>query len=430
MQLSRDQQTALDAALADPAVFITGAAGTGKSFLLHYLLDTLAARGISAIVLASTGTAALRIGGQTFHSYFCMRPDTTLDDIARQADQFTRKRGRLPGVLIVDEISMIRADVFHQAIAVARACGQLIGQPGHCRIVMLGDLFQLPPVVKSNAEAQFMKETYGCSSGWFFGSTVYQAMEPKVINMQQVFRQKDDRFIAMLNSIRFGQVTKEHLDMLNSRVTDQRKGIVLTTTNKIAAAINETELMRQRGQSRIYMGKLEGRSNVQDYLYPAPIQLELKENSVVMWVKNDPASDGSRWTNGTLGKVESLSEESIAVRNLETGELCFVERVDFDFIEHYYADGKLTKEVIGTFRQFPLKLAYAVTIHKSQGATFDECYIDMGRGAFATGQTYVALSRCRSLEGIGLRKPIRKEDIIASKPVLKYYREFVEKEND
>ena len=402
-------------------LFITGRAGTGKSTLLNLLKRTT---NKNAVVLAPTGIAALNVGGQTIHSFFKL-PPKMIDpsELKKRKNHRFFKKMKL---LIIDEISMVRADVMDVIDRFLRINIEKDLPFGGVQLVVFGDLFQLPPVVSSPFEKQVLAERYECP--YFFASHVVQNdIELRMIELNTVFRQKERRFINLLDSIRTKSFDYDDLEDINQRHVPQHPdeeaelGITLCSTNATVNRINNEQLNKLLSTNYEFKGKIDGR--FKSNLCPAEENLWLKVGAQVMFVKNDPEG---RFVNGTLGKILTLSYTKIRVEIIERGQAktIIVERVEWEMLNYEVDQTDIEKfktTVIGTFNQFPLKLAWAITIHKSQGKTFDRVTIDLGRGAFDFGQTYVALSRCRTREGIFLKKPITPRDIIVDPVVVDYY---------
>ncbi|ACF13277.1 AAA ATPase [Chloroherpeton thalassium ATCC 35110] len=403
-------------------LFITGKAGTGKSTLLSYFK---AHTKKEYVVLAPTGVAALNVGGQTIHSFFRFAPGPIRpEDIRRRR---RRELFELLETIIIDEISMVRADLLDAIDQFMRLNGKISEAPfGGAQVIFIGDLFQLPPVISVEDEAMLFEAAY--DSPYFFSAHVFGRTGFNTVQLEQVYRQEEARFLALLNGIRNKNITSEEIDELNERYfpnfepSDEDFFITLTTTNQLAAVINEAHLKKLRPKIRSFSAELSG--DFSRKVLPAEENLQLKVGAQVMFVKNDPAR---RWVNGTIGKVREIRDDSVGVEVEYEGKrrLHEVERVSWEMLAYEYnADaGKITAEPIGTFKQFPLKLAWAITIHKSQGKTFEKAVIDLGRGAFAHGQVYVALSRCTTLGGIVLKKKIRPNDLISDPKVVRFMQE-------
>ncbi len=402
------------------SMFVTGRAGTGKSTLLQLFRKTTKKK---VVVLAPTGIAALNVGGQTIHSFFGF-PARLLSG----ADIKKRRKGKVYKnieVLIIDEISMVRADVL-DAIDLFLRKNRNNGKPfGGVQMVFFGDLFQLPPVVATEEEKYLFSTFY--ESPYFFSAKVFErGFTMDMIELQNTYRQKSRYFLRLLDAVRTNQVDYEDLEDLNERVDPRFKGsdyfITLSARNAGVDFINRKELEQLEGPEFRYISKINGDFNPK--LYPTDAILRLRKDAQVMFIKNDPQL---QFVNGSIGKVVELNDDSIKVA-LEDDEgnakMIEVERMVWDIIRYKVSEkdnSKIESETIGSFEQYPLRLAWAITIHKSQGKTFDKVMIELGQGAFEHGQTYVALSRCRTLEGIVLRRPLRFQDILVDERILEFY---------
>jgi DNA-binding NarL/FixJ family response regulator len=403
-------------------IFLTGKAGTGKTTFLRSLGERTHKR---FAIVAPTGIAALNAGGVTIHSMFQLPLGTFLPDrtpsghFASDANiytQFTLSRKhpissakkqvlRSIDLLIIDEVSMLRADVLDAIDYRMRSVrGNFSRAFGGVQVLMIGDLFQLPPIVKDH-EWGLLKRYY--HSAHFFESKALQTEGFVYIELDKIYRQSDQRFIELLNNLRENQTTQEDVELLNSFYrpqTDAEEGIItLTTHNYKADDMNMAQLRRLKGEASVYAAEVEG--DFPESMYPLPQKLELKEGAQVMFVRND--SNGGRFFNGMLATVCELDEKSIKVRVIDSGLVLDVPREQWENKKYTVSASTrdLDEEVVGTFSQFPIKLAWAVTVHKSQGLTFDRAVIDVGQ-AFASGQVYVALSRLRSLDGLILKTRI------------------------
>ena len=386
-------------------VFLTGRAGTGKTTLTRAILQRLGNR---AAILAPTGVAAMNAGGQTLHSFFQFPPRLiTPGDVRRLRNARVVKALT---TLVIDEISMVRSDMM-QALDSALRLNRDSHEPfGGVRLLLVGDLAQLPPIAQGE-EAAFLNEYFG--GPFFFQCPSFRDAGFTMIELTQVHRQADPEFVDILNAVREGALDRDLAEALNARVTGRtgleasQTHVVLTATNQTAHQINQARLDRLVGEPRGFSGKLEGQFDAR--LMPAEDPLILKQGARVMMIRNDPAR---RYVNGSIGEVIGFSAEGIKV--LVNDEDVTIEKVSWERIR-YNADpktGALKKETIGSFSQYPLRLAWAMTIHKAQGLTLDKVYLDISRRLFAHGQAYVALSRARSLEGLELSEPLRASDII------------------
>ncbi len=405
-------------------LFITGRAGTGKSTLLSLLKRTTKK---NAVVLAPTGVAALNVGGQTIHSFFKF-PPKMIDpqDINKRKNHFFYKKVKL---LIIDEISMVRADMMDCIDIFLRRNKESELPFGGVQLVVFGDLFQLPPVISSPFERQVLTEKYG--NAYFFAAHVFNQLNLRMIELNTVYRQNERRFINLLDNIRTRQIDMDDMEEINERFienikeedTDEQEfmAITLCATNASVNAINSERLKSLTTPLFEYKGSISG--SFKPNIAPADTNLWLKEDAQVMFVRNDMEG---RFVNGSLGRVVQLSYDKIVVAIIDQGQekMIDVDQEEWEMLK-YEIDEKQPDRfktvVVGTFKQYPLKLAWAITIHKSQGKTFDNIVVDLGRGAFDYGQTYVALSRCRTLEGIKLKKKIRPKDILVDETVVEYY---------
>jgi ATP-dependent exoDNAse (exonuclease V) alpha subunit len=397
-------------------MFVTGRAGTGKSTILNHL-----AWNTSKIiaVCAPTGVAALNVGGQTIHSLLRLPTGVIAD---HELDQPTELKKMLAAIdtLVIDEISMVSADLMD---AIDRSLRQARGRKhdpfGGVQIIMFGDPYQLPPVPPRDPhERAYYADTY--RSLWFFDAKVWLDEPLTVVELTEVHRQRDDRFKQILGAVRFGEVTADMAEELNAAGARPAPEDVITlaTTNATVARINASRLAKITGDPLKAVAEING--EFRENLYPADEVLELKPGAQVMFLRND--SDG-RWVNGTIGTVSRIDSTVWVEVDGPDGIKEF--EVDPSVWERYRyrydADTKkLEKEVVAEFEQFPLRLAWAVTVHKSQGHTYDQAVVDLGPRAFTAGQTYVALSRVRSLEGLYLGRPLRPSDIIVDPNVVRF----------
>ena len=404
--------------------FITGKAGTGKSVLLSYFASHTKK---NVAILAPTGIAALNIGGQTIHSFFRLELNTqnyrNLEKVTDLKDRQIKLINKLD-TIIIDEISMVSADIMDMIDAKLRYARGKDLPFGGIQMIVFGDLFQLPPVLPRGGAYEFMRANY--RSIYFFDSNVVREHPFTIIELSDVYRQSDPAFINILNRIRLGQVDWDLLNEINSRCCTPPKTdhyITLSSINATADNINASRLSAIPSQEYNYYAKITGELSEREY--PASETLKLREGAQVMMLKNDrtdldAGSSKQRWVNGTLATIAYLDEENIQIDI--NGNVYTVDLEKWDKYRYCYDEetGLFDKELVATFTQYPLKLAYAITIHKSQGQTYDSVHIDLGRGAFATGQTYVALSRCRSLDNLSLAKPLRPYDIRVDKCVMNW----------
>lgn len=413
-------------------LFITGNAGTGKSTLLEYWRSQKQ----NIAVVAPTGVAALNVKGQTIHSFFGFRPDVTVDKVER----FYRNKGKNGlykklEAIVIDEISMVRADLLDCIDAFLRLHGRDSYAPfGGVRIIFIGDLYQLPPIV-TDQEKNHFSSYY--KTPYFFSASVFSQLEIEYVELQKIYRQTDREFIEILNAIRNNTLTQEQLDRINARHDPQfetpsnRFFITLTTTNQKAQAINQHHLNNLFNERHTYSGIQSGVFDTK--ALPTMPNLELKVGAQVMMVANDKEG---RFVNGSLGKITAIERDGKTNDKIfvefESGEEISVEPYTWEMfkVEYNPATDKLQTQVTGTFKQYPLTLAWAITIHKSQGKTFDNVIIDFGWGTFAHGQAYVALSRCTTLKGIVLTTQFEKEFIITDPTIKKFLSTFTYLKDD
>lgn len=410
----------------DVHIFLTGKAGTGKSTLLNYFRENTQKK---IAVLAPTGVAAVNVRGQTVHSFFGFRPDITMKEAKRLAGRVLREEGgdlyQELEILIIDEVSMLRSDLLDCIDVFLKAVRKDRHRPfGGLRVVFIGDLYQLPPVVSKHD-----KEIFGdhYAGPYFFDAQIFPKIQLKIIELETVHRQNDPTFIGILNAVRNNTLSDEDIGILNTRclmddLPPEDLTVCLVGTNAQAGAINEQRLRLLHGRQYEFEGTIDG--SFEEKNLPTETSLRLKVGAQVMLLNNDSFG---RWVNGTMATVTHLKEAQgddapeITVQ-LEDGGEYDLSPVRWDLFR-YKLDAKkktVTTETVGTFTQFPLKLAWAVTIHKSQGKTFDRVVIDSGRGLFAPGQMYVALSRCRSLEGLMLTRPLQRHQVFVDRRIVSF----------
>ena len=417
------------------SLFLTGKAGTGKSTFLRYIAKNTKKK---YVILAPTGIAAINAGGQTMHSFFKLPFHPLLPNDSRYSPRNIRKTLKYSGVtlkllrelelIIIDEISMVRADIIDFIDKVLRIYCRNMREPfGGKQLLLVGDIFQLEPVVKED-EWRLMQPFY--ASAYFFAAKVWQQMQLVSIELRKVYRQSDAKFISLLDRIRMNQATDQDLAAINARYNAQdtlhdrgHLEITLATRRDTVDWINEQKLSEIEGSSITFHGTIHGEFPLTSL--PAPMDLEVKPGAQVIFTRNDKEK---RWVNGTIGIVTGydLEEGIIGVCDEDGNEydVCMEvwENMRYTFDEK---EQKIVEEQLGSFVQYPLRLAWAITVHKSQGLTFRQVKIDFsGGGAFAGGQTYVALSRCTSLKGITLEEPIRHSDIFVRPEVVHFAQHY------
>ncbi len=418
------------------SLFLTGKAGTGKSTFLRHIARTTKKK---HVILAPTGIAAINAGGQTLHSFFKLPFHPLLPNDARYSIRNIRKTLKYNGetikllreleLIIIDEISMVRADIIDFLDKVLRIYCRNMREPfGGKQLLLVGDIFQLEPVVKED-EWRLMQPFY--PSAYFFDAKVWQQMQLVSIELRRVYRQTDRQFVAILDRIRQNEATDEDLAAINARTThapsDEDKPssfeVTLATRRDTVDYLNDLKLRELEGDTSMFRGTVKGEFPLASL--PAPMELEVKPGAQVIFTRNDKEK---RWVNGTIGIVIAIDpEEGIIGVCDEDGNEYDVGLEQWENMRYTFneKEQKIEEELLGTFRQFPLRLAWAITVHKSQGLTFRSVRIDFsGGGAFAGGQTYVALSRCRSLEGLTLEEPIRRSDIFVRPEVVAFARRY------
>ena len=403
-------------------IFLTGAAGTGKTTLLDRVKNQLS---LKKMVVAPTGIAALNIGGTTINSAFRIGFDT-IPVITKSKDPRFVKLLRNLELLIIDEVSMVRApmlDAISQSLQIHRNSEDPFGG---VHVLACGDLFQLPPIIKESEE-RIIYEKY--DSVYFFDSHSFKEM--KAINffeLTESFRQEEDqKFCELLNNIRIGKDLEPTISQINSNCFDPTLEsdfyMTLTSRKKRAEELNEYKLGHIEGQEEVIKSKESGDLNENDL--PAPRELKIKVGANVMFIKNDPEG---RWVNGTLGTVsECLDKKKKNIKVKINNKTHKVEREEWNKVRFTYDEDsdEVLEEVISSFKQFPIKLGWAVTIHKSQGLTLESCSVDLGSGAFATGQAYVALSRCKNLNSLHLQRELKVSDALVDPDIIDFHKNYL-----
>ena len=401
--------------------FITGRAGTGKSTLLQLFRKTTKKK---VVVLSSTGISALNVQGQTIHSFFQFPPK-----LLQANELFVIRRLvnllKAVEIIIIDEISMVRADVMDAIDMSLRMHRKSAEAFGGVQMVLFGDLFQLPPVVSTQEEKEYFRTVY--SNPYFFSAHVFQSKAKlEKIELTKIYRQNEKNFIRLLDAIRTMQFDFDDLESLNERYLPdtaiEEPFLTLCSVNSLANQINAQRLSAIDEPSVFFEADVKGDFNPK--LYPTEYKLELRLHAQVIMVRNDPEK---KFVNGTLAKIVELDHESIVVQiQMEDGKTqnLTLPRMTWELQRYSFSgtsENPIQSEIIGTFTQYPVRLAWAVTIHKSQGKSYDRVAIDLGRGAFEHGQTYVALSRCKRLDGVFLKKPLTARDIMVDDQVVEFY---------
>lgn len=415
------------------SLFLTGKAGTGKSTFLRYICQHTKKK---HIVLAPTGIAAINAGGATLHSFFKLPFHPLIPTDSRFSNRNIKGTLKYNGekckilreveLIIIDEISMVRADIIDFIDKVLRIYSRNMRVPfGGKQLLLVGDIYQLEPVLKEE-DRQFLRPFY--PSAYFFDAHVFREMQLVSIELRKVYRQTDPTFINILDHIRTDNVADADLALLNNRVGasgekhSNELSITLSTRRDTVDYINEKQLAQLPGAPSVFTGEIKG--DFPESSLPTPIQLDLKVGAQVIFIKNDL---DKRWVNGTLGIIEAIDEaEQMLYIVTDDGREFEVEKAVWSNVRYSFneKEQKIEEEEIGVYTQFPIRLAWSITVHKSQGLTFRRVNIDFTGGVFAGGQTYVALSRCTSLEGIVLKEPIRRRDVFVKSEVVSFSRSY------
>lgn len=414
------------------SVFMTGKAGTGKSTFLRYICANTTKK---HVILAPTGIAAVNVGGQTLHSFFRLpfKPLLTTDpDFARDRIKKRLKYSsshikllRELELIVIDEISMVRADIIDFIDKILRVyTGNHRQAFGGKQMLIVGDIFQLEPVLTGDIRDILSREY---TIPYFFNAHVFHQTELVPIELRKVYRQTDSTLLSMLDRIRVGHPLPTDINLLNSRIThpDSDRSnddmvMTLATKREMVDSINSRHLDELATPAVTYIGSVN--KDFPENSYPNAIELTLKVGAQVVFIKNDI---DKRWVNGTLGKVYATNTDNVVIET-ENGEKHTVDMAVWNNIKYRYDEKskKVTEEVVGTFTQYPVKLAWALTIHKSQGLTFNRVRVDIGTGTFSSGQAYVALSRCRTLEGLNLVSTINERDIFVHPAIVRFSQHF------
>lgn len=417
------------------SLFLTGKAGTGKSTFLKYIASTTKKK---HIILAPTGIAAINAGGTTLHSFFKLPFHPLLPNDQqfsvrhiRQTLKYNGEKSKLireVELIIIDEISMVRADIIDFIDKILRIYNRNMKEAfGGKQMLFIGDIYQLEPVVKTE-DRKLLQNFY--PSNYFFDAKVFQQFPLVSIELSKVYRQTDPTFISILDRIRTNNTSESDLSLLNQHVqendqendTNDKMSITLSTRRDTVDWINAQELDKLPDEAVTFNGNITG--EFPESSLPTSMELSLKVGSQIMFIKNDSEK---QWVNGTIGVIIGIDEDGgLLYIHTEDGESLQVQREMWENIRYHFneQEQKIEEELIGTFVQFPIKLAWAITVHKSQGLTFKNVVIDFSGGVFAGGQAYVALSRCTRLEGITLREPIKRKDIFVKSEVANFAKHF------
>ncbi len=407
------------------SLFITGKAGTGKSYLLNFFVRNTSKK---VVVLAFTGVAAINVGGQTIQSFFRWPPRMPIPKDALTPSAERAQLYRCLDAIIIDEASMLNAEIMNAIDLILKHATGSNAPFGGKQMLLFGDLYQLPPVAGPQV-ARYLEDCYG--GIFFFNAPGFRAADIRIYEMSHVFRQKDPVFIDILNGVRDGSISEEKLRQLNERVVSMEgePAVIIAPTNDAVEGYNQAMLDSIDEPEFSYEATVTGSLTERDF--PAPRTLRLKVGARVMMLKNDFNStsdrpeEGRRWANGTLGQVSKLTKDSIWV--MVNGVSHQIDMAKWERAQYSYDPQTkgLQKRVTASFWQFPVKLAWAITVHKAQGATYQSVGVDLADGMFASGQTYVALSRCVDMDKLYFSRPISHEDILVSSEVKTFLEDLV-----
>lgn len=407
------------AVIGGSAVFVTGKAGTGKSTMIRYLTSSIR----ESVILAPTAAAAINAGGDTIHSFFAL-PARHIDKSEKlRLNPKSKAVAERMHTLIIDEASMVTPNIVDAMDVMLRRARKKDEPFGGVSVVFVGDLLQLPPVISTHEERIYFSERY--ETQFFYSADVFDEIDITPVHLTRVRRQEDNGFIEALGWVREGANTERALSYFNGNClkshTDLDNPMWLVATNAAAHSINARRLAQLPGEVKSFTAEVTGDTPAGKWRLSVPEQLELKVGAKVVFLRNNKPKG---WINGDTGVIISMGSDTMLVRSDVSGEALEVSRMSWERYAYTYDEKnqKIDKEAIGTFSQFPVGLGWAVTIHKSQGMTLESAVVDLGSGAFSDGQTYVALSRCRRVEGLRLARNLNERDVRANKEALEFYK--------